>query len=150
MTVAVETGPDGGPTGDPPIGDPPTGDPPTGDGTTGDDIVVVEGPTVGPRPGVHPLVVETGRVVLGVALGSDARLVVLRDGRIEVSDWVLHDLDAVEAAQAREGRRLLSRDEDREGSAWHVASPWHVSRFAPAPETVAGEPDVGEPPAARD
>ena len=99
----------------------------------------VEGPTMGPRPGVHPLVVETDRVVLGVSLGGEARLVELRDGSVEVSGWAPHDLEAIDGAQAREGRRLLSRYEDREGTAWRADSPWHVSRFAPVAGPPAGE-----------
>ena len=110
------------------------------------DRVVVEGPLVDPHEGVHALVVETDRVVIGVANRTAARLVELRDGAVTVRPWDRHDLTAIDAAQAAAGRRLVTRWADRAGAPWQAESPWHVSCFerpdaeaAPASQPAADQ-----------
>jgi hypothetical protein len=97
------------------------------------DQVVIEGPTrepAGPDPVV--LVVEVDRVVLGVCSHAGARLVVIADGSASVLPWVTHSLQDLDAEQRRAGRELVTRTEDRSGTPFTPASPWHVSTYRPA------------------
>jgi hypothetical protein len=97
------------------------------------DHVVIEGPTGGPTgPGPEVLVVEVDRVVLGVSTGGEARLVVIVDGAASVRPWVAHSLTDLDAEQRRAGRELVTRTEDRSGTPFTTASPWHVSTYRAA------------------
>lgn len=97
------------------------------------DEVVIEGPTCDPSgPGPVVLVVEVDRVVLGVSSPGDARLVVIVDGSVSVRPWVTQSLPDLDAEQRRAGRELMTRTEDRSGTPFTPASPWHVSTYRPA------------------
>jgi len=95
--------------------------------------VVIEGPTTDPTgPGPVVLVVEVDRVVLGVCSAGEARLVVIADGTTSVRPWVAQSLPDLDAEQRRAGRELVARTEDRSGTPFTSASPWHVSTYRPA------------------